>query len=381
MDKIKVLMFVDRFGYGGGIQSLLYNLHTHFDPDKIHVDYLTLDDGVDRYNEQKRIRDLDSTIFILKGIWPNKITTFFKYAKKADEFFREHHDYDVVHVHASSKNYFILKYAKKYGIKVRIMHSHSSNYMSKSKFKQFVGDLLKIPTRKYSTDYFACSDLAAQWIFGKEAFKKGDVTILKNGIDLDNYKFNEIYREEIREELNIGKEEFVIGSVARFVKVKNQAFIIDIAKELVELNQNVKVILAGEGELIDECKEKVKTLNIQNNVLFLGLRSDINKLVQAIDLFIMPSLYEGLPVSAVEAQASGCVCLFSDQVSREAKLIDSTTFLSLDVSSKMWAKKIIELANQKIDRLEAHVALKNDGWNIDDIAKYLVDYYANRIGG
>ena len=369
--KTKVLLFVDRMRHGGIQQFLVENIK-YMSKDKVQIDVLTLDDGQD-YPLENTIKELNCNFYKLKGIWINKPTDYIKYAKAIDKFFKKHNDYKVVHMNASSKNFLLLKYAKKHNVKIRIAHSHNIDFQTKNPIKKLVGNILKIPMKIYATDYFACSYLAGEWLFGKNNIKKGKVRVVHNAVDYKKFEFNEEIRKTIRKEFNIKPKELLIGHVGRFTNQKNHTFLIDIFNEISKQNKNAKLIMVGIGEKEEEIKQKVKELNIQDKVIFAGFRTNVNEIMQAMDVFLLPSLYEGLPVVGVEAQASGLPCFTSkDVVTEEVQITSSLEFISLDESSKTWATTIL---NSDLSRKNTKKELKKAGYFIEDTAKELVNFY------
>lgn len=370
-NKVKVLLFVDRMRHGGIQQFLVENVK-HMDKTKVDIDILTLDDG-ETYPLEKAIQDAGATYYKLKGIWINKTSDYFKYAKAIDKFFTIHNDYKVVHMNASSKNFILLKYAKKHHIPVRIAHSHNIDFQTKNPIKKLIGNLLKIPMKKYATDYFACSYLAGEWLFGKKNVGNGKVKVIHNAVDYKNFKYDEKIRKEMHQEFNITENEILFGHVGRFTNQKNHTFLIDIFDEIHKQNKDTKLIMVGIGEKEQEIKDKVKMLNLEDCVIFAGFRKDVNKIMQAMDVFLLPSLYEGLPVVGVEAQAAGLPCFTSkDVVTKEVQITKAMNFISLDKNAKEWANIIL---NSDLSRKDTKKELKEVGYFIEDSAKELVDFY------
>lgn len=370
-EPVKVLYFVDRM-LRGGIQSLVIDWVSRFDKQKIHVDFLLLDDGKE-YELEQTLKELGCTVYKLKGIWVKTPIDFIKYKYAVKSFFKEHHDYKVVHMHSSSKNYMILKYAKKYDIPIRIAHSHNIDFQTKNSLKKLIGNLFKKPLIKYATDYFACSKIAGEWLFGEDIVESDKFRVIHNAVDYDKFKFNENIRKNMRKEFGFKENDIVIGNVGRFAQQKNHDFLIDIFNECYKINSNYRLLLVGIGELEQEIKNKVSILGLEKEVVFAGFRKDVNCCMQAMDLFLMPSLHEGLPVVGVEAQASGLTCYMSkDVITPEVKIADNVYFISLNKSSKDWAEKIITSNN---DRANNFNKLNNDGYIIDSVIKTLEKYY------
>ena len=368
----KVLFFVDRMRVGG-IQVLLMNLQKHFDPSVVQCEYLVLDDGED-YDYENQLKKLGATVYKLKGVWLDGPHSFLRYAKAVDDFFKQHHDYVAVHMNGSSKNFIILYCAKKYGIKKRIAHSHNTGFQTNSKLKILVGNIFKYPLLKYATDYFACSKLAGKWLFGENMINQGKVHIMPNAIDLGEFEYFEEIHWQTRQELGIPKDALLVGHVGRFTKQKNHTFLLEVFQQVKKKEPRSILILAGIGELLEQSKEYARRLGIADSVKFLGFRTDVKRLTQAMDVFLMPSFYEGFPVTGIEAQASGCPCVFSDTITREAALLDETIFLSLNDNLEIWAEKVIAAAG-KVNRADSKMILKEKGFDICDTVKYLERFY------
>lgn len=368
----KVLFFVDRMRVGG-IQMLLLNLQTYFDPSVIQCDYLVLDDG-ENYEYEEKLKKLGANVFKLKGVWLNRPEDYLKYCRAVDIFFKTHHDYAAVHMNASSKNFMILYYAKKNGIKKRIAHSHNTGFQTHSKLKLIAGNMFKKPLLKYATDFFACSEVAGEWLFGSDMVARGAVYVIPNAIDLDAFEYDEEIRCKIRKELGVLEEEIMIGHVGRFTRQKNHKFLLEIFRKIHELNSKTVLVLAGIGELMEEMKNYTHKLGIEKNVKFLGFRDDVMNLTQAMDVFLMPSFYEGFPVTGIEAQASGCPCVFSDTITKEAALLDETIYLSLEENIDLWARQTLKAAG-KGNRSQSKKILKDKGFDIRDTVRYLEKFY------
>ncbi|MEG0523164.1 MAG: glycosyltransferase family 1 protein [Erysipelotrichaceae bacterium] len=371
MEKTKVLIFIDRL-LAGGIQILLFNLISKMDRNKFDFDILTLDDGM-TYSMEKNYKEICNKVYKLDGVWLNSPKDIMNYRKKVSEFFKEHHDYSAVHLNSSSKNYMILKYAKNYGIPIRIAHSHSSGFLTESKIKIVLGNLLKNKIMAYSTDLFACSEVSGRWLFGDKAVDDGKVIIIKNGIELDNYKFSIEKYDRMRLELGLC-DKIIFGHVGRFSIPKNHKFLLEIFSCLANQEDKAVLLLAGTGDLEDEIKLYAKQLGIENKVIFLGFRNDIANLLQAFDYFIMPSLYEGFPVTGVEAQANGLPCIFSNTITKDIKLTDNVVYYNLEDSAEKWRNDIIDFMKHA-KRSDQISSIRKQGYDIDDIAKDLENFY------
>lgn len=368
-EPVKVLYFVDRM-LRGGIQSLVIDWISRFDKNKIHVDFLLLDDGKE-YELEQTLKELGCTVYKLKGIWVKTPIDFIKYKCAVKNFFKEHHDYKVVHMHSSSKNYMILKYAKKYGIPIRIAHAHATDFQTTNYLKKIIGDIFKKPLIKYSTDYFACSQIAGVWLFGKSVVKSSKFKVIHNAVDYDKFKYNQDVRNKMRKELGINDSDILIGHVGRFVPQKNHAMLIDIFNECYKKNNQYKLLMVGTGELEAAIKEKVKRMGLEKNTIFVGFRTNVNEYMQAMDLFILPSLLEGLGLVLVEAQAGGLPCIATaDTIPDEVKINPNFYFVNLNVNE--WVQTI---QNIKLARVKSKKLVKDAGYFIEDIITELTNEY------
>lgn len=369
--KVKVLYFVDRM-LRGGIQSLVIDWVSRFDKEKIHVDFLLLDDGK-KYELEETLKELGCEVYKLEGMWLRKPLDYIKYNKLLDDFFSKHNDYKVVHLHSTSKNYPVLKYAKKYNIPIRISHSHNIDFQTNNPLKKIIGNCLKPLLIKYSTDFYACSKIAGEWLFGKKIVNTEQFKIIHNAIDYKKFQYNESIRKKIREELNLNENTIVLGNVARFEKQKNHEFLVDIFYEYQKKHKEAKLLLIGTGSLENVIKEKTKNLNIQDKVIFAGFKTNVNEYMQAMDYFVFPSLFEGLGLVLIEAQASGLQCFTSkDVVPNEVKASESLEFIPLSLTAKEWSDIINTKSVKRHNNLEE---IKKNGYFIEDVVNLLSQTY------
>ena len=335
---------------GGGVESVIMNYYRHIDRNKIQFDFICDEDSTNIPYEE--IEKLGGKVILCPPY--QKLP---KYLKFLENLFREK-QYRIVHSNISTMSVFPLYAAKKAGVPVRIAHSHSTSNPREWK-KNLLKNALRPFSKKYATDYFACSELAGRYLFSDKTFNNGEVKIIRNAIDVEKFKFDPKIRKELRKELDIKDDDFVIGHLGRFVEQKNHRFLIDIFAEVKKEKANAKLVLAGQGPLMDEIKEKVKSLGLENDVFFLGQRSDSNKLYSMFDVFCLPSLYEGLPVVGVEAQANGVPCIFSNNVSKETNISGKVVFLSNENPS-LWKSKILNIHREDSNEVEKNYsATKN----------------------
>lgn len=370
---LRVLFFIDRLRLGG-IQMLAYDILKHNDPKKMDIEILNLDDGQE-YPLTETLKEMGVTIHQLKGAWLRTPLDFPHYFKAVDKFFVEHHDYDVVHMHSSSKNYYILKCAAKWGIPVRVAHSHNTGFQSRNPLTIAMGNLMKVPMRHYATHWAGCSKLACEWLFGKGCVESGKAKVILNGIDSTLFVYNEQTRNEIRREMHL-EDKFVIGHVGRFVNQKNHTFLLDIFAEIVKRQPNAVLMLIGIGELMEAMKQKTSSLGISDKVLFIGFRDDRNRFMQAMDSFLFPSLYEGLSVVLIEAQAAGLPVFTSDTTTRETLYSPYMKFLSLQQPASNWAKEVLQTGT--VEREDMTETIKKANFEITTMVENFYKLYTNK---
>lgn len=373
MDKMKILYFMDGVGYVGGIQEMTLKWVGQFNPAEVQVDILSYDTGRDD-GFSERFEKYGGKVYLIptftrKGCFKESI-------RATKEFFRDHHDYDILHAHASSKAYFVLKYARKNGIRVRILHSHCTSFVNRTWKSLLVGNIMKPFANRLTTDYFACSTEAGEFLFGKKRMRRSGVMV-PNGIELDAYQYDPATEQSIREELHLG-DKLVIGHVGRFVPQKNHEFLIDVFAEIHQRNENSVLVLAGVGQLMEHIKEKVSALGLTDCVRFLGYRTDIHCVMQAFDVFLMTSLFEGLPVTGVEAQAIGVPCVFSKSITRDAAIIPCVTYVDVREKPEIWADTVLTFAHQGKFR-ESIQYLLDRNYSIERSAALLLKLYRELV--
>lgn len=350
---------------GGGVESVVMNYYRNIDRSKIQFDFICDSDSTDIPYEE--IENLGGRVILIPPY--QKV---FQYQKELIKIFKEN-NYKIVHSHINVLSIFPLRAAKKAGVPIRIAHSHSTTNKKEWK-KNLVKQVLRPFSKVYSTDYMCCSELAGRWLFGNKEYDKGNVYLLNNAIDIEKFKYDEKTRKEKRKELKIKDDTLIIGHIGRFVAQKNHTFLIDIFNEVYKKEKNSVLLLAGQGPLVEETKEKVKSLGLEENVKFLGQRKDVRELYQAFDVFCLPSLYEGLPVVGVEAQAAGLLCILSDDMTKETKVLDSTKFMSLSQSKEEWANEILNKV-KKYQRTNTEKEITKNNFNIKVEARKLEEKY------
>lgn len=363
----RVLQIVDSMGTGG-IQAFIMNVYRAIDRNQVQFDFLLQRKFNNDY--EREIEELGGKIYVI----PSRRAGIKKSRKAIEHFFYEHREYQAVHMHISSLSYITpLTIAKQHGVPIRIVHSHSTKAPG-NKIHILLHRINQRVIDRVATDFFACSELAADWFYGNGALRDKAV-IIPNGIICSHYRYNPDIREKYRNELHWNGKT-VLGHVGRFSTPKNHSYLIDVFHEYSKENCNAVLALAGDGNLRGEAEKKVQQLGLQDSVYFLGNRSDVPQLLQAMDLFLLPSLYEGFPVSLVEAQAAGLSCLTSETVTRSTDLTGRVTFHSIAQPASEWVQPIKKALEEKRN-LDAIEAIREKGFDIGQVAQELKEKYVS----
>lgn len=352
----------------GGLETFIMNVYRKIDRSKIQFDFLT---HIPNGDYAKEIISLGGKIYYI----PPRNKGFRAYYKALDNFFaRNAYKYQAVHMHVSSLTMAsTLYYPKKYGIKIRILHSHSSS-ISANHIHYLLHWATKPFVKKLATHYFGCSDKALDWLYNYTGVRNKAIMI-NNGIDIKLFKYNIERRNYIRKELKVGNCD-VLGHVGRFSKVKNHQFLLSVFNAYLKIHPKSKLILVGEGDLMVSTKEKARKLGIIDNIYFMGIRSDIQDLLQAMDIFVMPSLFEGLPVSLIEAQAAGLPILATDVISHDTDITNGFHCKSLTCPAEEWAEEINSILSN-FTRKDTTSEVKMHGFDINETVKFLEEIYCN----
>ena len=358
-----------------GIGMSIMNYFRNINNENIHIDFAVPNEVEDQI--RKEIEQKNCKIFQLISEDKKKLKQRhpIKYYKEIHKIIKAN-NYDIVHVHGSSSMMCIeLLAAKKAGCKVRI--AHSRNTESDNNKLHF---LLKPFFKKSYTDAFACGKEAGEWLFGKNK----EVTIIPNGKDSDEFKFKEEERNKIRKEYNL-ENKIVIGHVGNFFFQKNHEFLIDVFKELTKKDDRYVLVLVGFGTLQDEIEKKVVDLGIENKVVFLGKVTNISEWLNAMDIMVFPSRFEGFPNVLIEWQISGLPCIISDTITKDVKITDLVKFKSLQDSPEDWAKEIIKIELKDRNNTKYIEQIKEAGYDIKENAKMLenlyIDLYNKKVVG
>ena len=362
MEPIRILHIVTYMGRGG-LESMLMNYYRNIDRSKVQFDFLVHRDFEADYDQE--ILSLGGRIFHVSRLVPWSHS----YRTELKNFFHTHPEYQIVHVHQDCLSSVALQCAKECGIPVRCAHAHSSSAVKDLKYPIKLFYRHKIS--KYATDLFACNQSSGDWMFCGASFQ-----IVKNAIDLSQYRFSKETSLAVRKTLGLD-DQFVIGHVGRLRTEKNHKFLIQVFAALLKKHENAILMLVGDGDLEASLKEQVQSLGIESNVLFLGARSDVPQLIQAMDVFAFPSLYEGLPLTMIEAQAAGLPCIISNRVPDECIVTDLVTQLSLDTAPEVWADQL--LTYQGVPHKDTYSDICHAGFDITDNAKKLQEFYLEQF--
>lgn len=360
MKKVKVIYVLASLNVCNGMVSYAMNYFRNIDKSRFEIDFIVSDSNESPYYDE--IISCGSKVYIMPDL---KIKNTFKLIDKVENLFRNN-NYDIIHCHIPNAGMFYLRAAKKYGVNNRILHSHATKSADKI-LKKIRNDIIIPISKAYANINFACTEDAGNYLFGN------DYTIIKNAINLEIYDYNSTIRNEKRKELGI-EDKFVIGNVGRFSAQKNPIFTIEIFNEIYKKNNRALLLMIGDGPLEREVIEKIQQYNLDKQVIILSNRTDINELYQAMDIFLLPSLYEGLGIVYIEAQVSGLTTFASNQVPREAKISDDMHFLDLKEGAISWANKILEYS-YRYKRVGNLKLAENYGYNIKIEAKKLEDIY------
>lgn len=355
----------------GGIESYMMAYYRNIDRNILQIDFIV--HGFEKGVYDDEIEALGGKIYKV----PVKSKDYIGNIRGLKKIFMSY-DYKIIHSHLDAMSSVVLKVAKDCGIPIRIAHSHNTKHLTENKVKFMVNEYARLTITKYATHLFSCSDPAARWLFGSHNVESGAVVFIKNAIDLDKFIFDETIRTKYREELGIG-DELVIGHVGRFDYQKNHLYLIDIFTNLLKFKPDAKLILVGDGQLKSRILDKISEKNIVESLVLLGVRDDVDKLLNVFDYFLLPSHFEGLGIVLVEAQVNGLRCITSTATPIEVNINGQVEFLPIDKKSiDSWVQQILktDVSKRSIDLNEFSVA----GYGIKNEAKKLQDLYLQYIG-
>lgn len=350
----------------GGAETFLMKLYRKIDKTEYQMDFCVSANDKGIYDDE--ILSMGGKIF-KKGKKTDGLIKSFNTIKRTVK--ENNYEY-VIRVNEHSLSTIDLIAAKCGGAKVVAMRS--SNAASGSKIRTVLHKLF-MPLAKCVPDVkIAPSSEAAKYTFGKKSVKKGKVNLLHNAIEVDNYLFNSDMRNRLRDELNLNGK-FVVGHIGRFANQKNHSFLIDVFYGITKKCDNAHLVLVGEGDLKPKIEEKVNSLNISDKVSFLGVRNDVPKLLSAFDVKLFPSLYEGMPNTIIEAQASGLHCVISDTITKEADITGLVDYLPLSGDTQMWADKVLSYKNY--ERKSMKEVFVKEGYDIASVVDKFTEIIFN----
>lgn len=359
---IRILHIVQRME-AGGTQAFLMNLYRNIDRTKVQFDFLVEYDEKEFYDDE--INELGGKIYYTNF---RKTLNIYKFKKSFGIILKNHPEYKIIHIHATAIGKICVDVAKKHKIPVIIAHTHNNGAVKD--WKYIPKKILRKLYLNGPTDFFACSEEA-----GKYTFKNKKFMVIHNAIESRKFLYNENTRKNIREELNLNNE-FVIGNVGRLHEQKNQMFLIDIFYEIQKTKSNSVLLIVGKGPLEKELKDKVKKLKLEKKVKFLGNRSDMERIYQAMDVFVLPSLFEGLGIVAIEAQAAGLPVVCSTGVADEANVTKNIVKIDLNDSIENWKETILKM--KVTDKYSVIDDIKNAGYDVEENAKFMQDFYIKK---
>ncbi len=366
---LHVIGIMDR----GGAEAMIMNLYRSIDRTKLQFDFVVHGPMPGIYAPE--IEALGGIIHHCPRFTPK---TLVAYVQWWDKFFRSQgQDYPVVHGHIGSSAAVYLHIAKKHG-KYTVAHSHSSG--TDHSFQHLVYQFAAFPTRYIAHHFFACSEPAAIDRYGKKVARdERRCNLFHNAIDTHQFSYSPELRTSVRQHLGLSDNQSVIGHVGRFATAKNHTFLLDIFAEAVKKLPELQLLLVGDGPLREQVQEKAKQLCIAENIHFLGIRSDVNQLMAAMDAFLFPSLHEGLPVVLVEAQTTGLPCLISSAIPAQSRIAgDICQVLSLSDSSVQWADKLLDMLAAAAPRKDRIEEVTEKGFDIHTTAKWLEAFYLEK---
>lgn len=345
-----------------GIETMLMNFYRHMDRDLIQFDFLANKPAPGDYDEE--IRSLGGRIFVSPGY-----KSYPRYLRFMTQLFEKHPEYQIIHTHNGALMLYVLESAKKNGIPIRIAHAHATEIPVglKNEVKKLIRPMIKYA----ATDYWGCSDAAGRFYFSEKRWNKAN-ELIHNAINVENFTFNEANRRRIRAQYGFG-DQFVIGHVGRLMAQKNQKKLLDVFAEVHRRNPHTQLVIIGTGELENKLRQQTRELGIEDSVTFTGVLGNVNEWYSVFDAFVMTSLYEGLPVVAIEAQAADLPCILTDTITPEVRITKNVQFLGLHDQPLKWAKAILKKKPAK--RVSRGEELRKAGYDIRSEAKRMQELY------
>lgn len=358
----------------GGMETYLMAQYRNLDKNFIQYDFVNLT-GEYPIAFDKEIRNNGSKIY---AVPTRRINPLLHYYGMMKILLQNRKKYDFIVLNTCHLYYiFPLFFAKLVGIPNRIIHSHNSKDEIKIGFLRKLSIKINKLLMNYSvTDYWACSKVAGEWMFGNKPFK-----IIHNAINASEFIYDKEIRRQMRNQLGLSEKNFVVGHVGKFSYQKNHDFLISVFNKIHEIMPESKLLLIGgwvnDETYLNEIKIKIKTLKLEKDVKFLGMRNDVPKLMQAMDCFVLPSRFEGLPLVGIEAQAAGLPCFFSDTITKELAITNLAKYISLKEKPIKWAEEILKVKN--MSRKNMLNEIRKNGYDIEFEIKKIKDFYMDRV--
>lgn len=360
-EPIRILHMIGSLNIGGS-QAMILNLYRKVDKNRIQFDFII--DHPDHLYYKDELESMGAKIYVFPSFNLRNVISIKHFW---NDFFKAHPEYKVLHSHVRSYASIYLPVAKKNGL-ITIIHSHSTS--NGSGVSSFVKSIMQYPLRYQADYFFACSLEAGKWLFGEKVVKTERFYVVRNAIDAKHYIYNREIHDLYRKQLHIPFDSIVYTHVGRFHAAKNHDFLIDLFKSLYAKNHNSFLVLVGDGDEKERIEDKVNTLGLQDRVLFIGATSNVNAYLQIADYFLFPSLWEGLGISAIEAQAAGLPCVCSDNIPVDVGVTDQCYFVPLNIED--WINVISSISSKRFDAYETIV---KSGYDIGTSVRWLEDFY------
>lgn len=362
MEPIRVLQVIGGLNRGGA-ETMIMNIYRAIDKSSVQFDFVIHRGNENAYFDE--VRNLGGKIYVFPE--PSAKNLIY-YRKCWKNFLEEHPEYKILHSHVRSYAILFLGIAKKLGL-TTIVHSHSTS--NGGGIKSYLKSLLQLPLRTTSDYLFACSTISGEWLFGKKAIKQPNYKMIKNAIDCSKYVVSEEVRKAYRQEMGIDNS-VVYGHVGRLSEPKNHAFLLHVFCEILKTQPNAILMIVGEGAYRERIETQIAQLGIKDKVIMTGRRNDIPQILSAMDVFLFPSLWEGLPVTVIEAQAAGLPCLISDKITDEVAVSNAVTYLPIDQGVDCWVKGACAVAGKRFSVIED---IKAAGFDVHESAEELTKFY------
>lgn len=362
MEPIRVLQVIGGLNRGGA-ETMIMNLYRAIDKSKVQFDFVIHKENENSYVDE--IKALGGKVYVFPQFTPKNTALYKKHWR---EFLSQHNEYKILHSHVRSYAIIFIRIAKKYGLKT-IVHSHSTS--NGRGIKAYVKSALQIPL-KNETDYlFSCSKVSGEWLYGKKAVDSPNYRMIKNAIDTSNYVIDSSIRNEYRKQFCAG-DKTVYGHVGRLSEPKNHRFLLEIFRDIIKESPRSILVIVGEGPYRPQIEAWIREMNLEEFVIMTGARSDVPQILSAMDVFLFPSIWEGLPVTVIEAQAAGLPCLVSDRVTSEVAVSKAVTYLPINQGTDAWVNCAISSAGKRFDVIED---IKSSGFDVNSSAKELAEFY------